>query len=229
MTIGERFGLQRFPIVTATVFGVTAFSNILQFCVPGMLERLQRTPAGLHGDWWRTLTSLFVQDGGVAGTLSNLAFLVASGTVAEQVISRPRWLVCYFGAGLAAEFAGYAWQPYGGGNSVAICGLAGAIAMALWLGDERLTGFAPMLLMFWCGALLSSLWYPLLAIGIAVGVLTRIGVERGVAVARPAAVAALVTAVVVAVAQDFHGAALMAGIAIAGVLALVARRRVAVA
>jgi len=57
---------------------------VLGLLIPGMLAALQRTPQGLHGDWWRTSTALFVQDGGVVGTLSNLAFLLVMGVVAEQ-------------------------------------------------------------------------------------------------------------------------------------------------
>lgn len=55
---------------------VTATTSVLGGLVlPGMLAAWQRTPQGLRGDWWRTVTALLVQDGGVVGTLSNLAFL----------------------------------------------------------------------------------------------------------------------------------------------------------
>jgi membrane associated rhomboid family serine protease len=222
----KSLGLRRFPLVTAAVFGLTAASNLLQFVVPGLLRHLERSPAGLHGDWWRTVTALFAQDGGVAGTLSNLAFLVAVGVLAEQVVSRPRWLLCYFGAGLVGEFAGYGWQPYGAGNSVAICGLAGVVAVALWSGDERLPSFGPAILLFWCGALLASLWYPLVAAGVVAGLLAKAGSERGVPVARWAALAALVTGVAVTVTEDIHGAALLAGLALASLLILTVRRPV---
>ncbi|HEY0542845.1 MAG TPA: rhomboid family intramembrane serine protease [Actinoallomurus sp.] len=224
--MSERLGLRRFPVATAAVFGVTALSNVLQVLVHGTLARLERTPAGLHGDWWRSVTSLFVQDGGVAGTLSNLAFLVAAGAIAEQVTSRRRWLLCYFGAGLAGELAGYAWQPYGGGNSVAICGLAGVVAVAAWRGDERLTGFAPAVLLVWCGALLASLWYPLLALGVAAGVLTK--ARGGVPAGRWAALGALLTGAVMTAVEDIHGVALLAGLALAVLFAVTVRRRASV-
>lgn len=229
MTMSERFGLRRFPSVTAVVFGVTALTNVAQFLVPGMLAHLERSPAGLHGDWWRTVTSLFVQDGGTAGTLSNLAFLVAAGIIAEQVVSRRRWLLCYFGAGLVGELAGYGWQPYGGGNSVAICGLAGLVAVALWAGDERLPLYAPTVLLVWCGALLAGIWYPLLAVGVVTGALAKAGAERGLPVARLAPAGALVTGVTLAITEDIHGAALLAGLALASLFALATRRRVAMA
>jgi membrane associated rhomboid family serine protease len=224
-TGGMRLGLWRFPRMTTAVFGATASVNILQFLVHGTLARLERTPDGLHGAWWRSVTSLFVQDGGVVGTLSNLAFLVALGAAAEQVTSRPRWLLCYFGAGLAGEFTGYAWQPIGGGDSVAICGLAGVVAVAAWRSDERLAAFAPVALLFWCGALLANLWYPLVALGIAAGVLAKAATERGVPVSRWAALGALLTGAVMTASKDIHGAALLAGLTLAALLRPAVRRR----
>ncbi len=218
---------RRFPLLTTVVFAVTALSNALQFAVHGTLDHLERAPAGLHGEWWRTVTALFFQDGGVVGTVFNLAFLVMIGVVAEQVITRPQWLIGYFGAGLCGELAGYAWQPYGAGNSVAICGLAGAIAVTLWSGG-RFTGVAAMVLLLWCGGLAAALWWPLILCAAALGTLARIGADRGVAVGRPVAVLALATGVALAADRDIHGAALLAGLAIA-VLTVTVRGRVAVA
>ncbi|WP_285568562.1 rhomboid family intramembrane serine protease [Actinoallomurus iriomotensis] len=219
-TLGPRW----FPLVTAVVFGVTALSNVAQFVVPGMLAHLGRAPAGLHGDWWRTGTSLFVQDGGVAGTVSNLLFLVLVGAVAEQVLSRPRWLLCYFATGLVGEFAGYAWQPHGGGNSVAVCGLAGAVAVALWRGDGRLPRFAPMIVLLWCGALLTGLWFPLALVGFVAAMAVRIAAERGVATGRWATAGALAAGVALTADRDIHGVALLAGLVIASVLVRSVRR-----
>jgi membrane associated rhomboid family serine protease len=138
----RRLGPRRFPAVTLTVSAVTASINALQFAVRGTLQHLERTPAGLHGDWWRTFTSLFVQDGGAAGTAFNLTLLLVVGVLAEQVVSRPQWLLQYFGVGLAVELLAYSWQPTGGGNSIAVFGLAGAVVVALWLGDPALPWFA---------------------------------------------------------------------------------------
>ncbi|WP_329243444.1 rhomboid family intramembrane serine protease [Actinoallomurus sp. NBC_01490] len=218
-------GLRRFPLVTAVVFGVTALSNVAQFLVPGMLAHLERAPAGLHGDWWRTGTSLFVQDGGVAGTVSNLLFLVLVGAVAEQAVSRSRWLLCYFTAGLVGEFAGYAWQPHGGGNSIAICGLAGAAAVALWRGDGRLPRFAPTIVLLWCAALLATAWFPLLVIGLVAAMAARVAAERGVAVGRWTAAGALVAGVALTAVRNIHGVALLAGLVVAVALVLPVRRR----
>ena len=214
----RRFGFQRLPIATAVVFVVTATTSILGLVVPGMLKGWQRAPQGLHGDWWRTFTALFVQDDGVAGTISNLAFLLVMGAVAEQVLGAWRWLVCYFGAGLVGELAGYAWQPRGAGNSVAICGLAGALTVALVVG-ARVPRLAPVVLAYWCGALVGSRWGPgLLLVGVAGGVVVQLALGRVLSVGRPVAVAAAIVALVLLAAMDLHGAAMVAGIVIAAVI-----------
>jgi membrane associated rhomboid family serine protease len=214
----QRFGFQRLPVVAAVVFVVTATTSVLGLMVPGMLEVWQRAPQGLHGDWWRTFTALLVQDGGVAGTISNLAFLLVLGAMAEQVLGPGRWLVCYLGAGLVGELAGYVWQPRGAGNSVAICGLAGALIVALLVG-ARVPRFAPVVLVYWCGALLAARWGPgLLLVGVAGGVVVQLALGRGVPVGRPVAMAAAVVALVLTAAMDIHGAAMVAGIVIAAVI-----------
>jgi membrane associated rhomboid family serine protease len=156
-TLARRTG--RFPIVTAVVFVVTAVTSVLGLAVPGVLEALERTPQGLHGEWWWTFTALFVQDGGVLGTVSNLTFLALLGVLAERLVGPRWWLAAYFGAGLAGELAGYAWQPTGAGNSVAVCGLAGVLVVALAAGT-RLPVLAPMAVLWWCGALLAGPWGP---------------------------------------------------------------------
>jgi membrane associated rhomboid family serine protease len=214
----QRFGFQRLPVVTAVVFVITATTSVLGLVIPGMLAGWQRAPQGLHGDWWRTFTALLVQDGGVAGTISNLAFLLVLGAMAEQVLGPGRWLACYVGAGLVGELAGYAWQPRGAGNSVAICGLAGALTVALLVG-ARAPRLAPVVLVYWCGALLATRWGPgLLLVGVAGGVVVQLALGRGVPVGRPVAIAATTVALLLTAAMDLHGAAMVAGIVIAAVI-----------
>ena len=48
----ERLGFQRFPLVTAVVFTATAATSVLGLVYPRVLEALERTPQGLHGDCW---------------------------------------------------------------------------------------------------------------------------------------------------------------------------------
>jgi membrane associated rhomboid family serine protease len=219
--LARRLGLRRFPAVTAAVLAVTAATSVAGLVEAGVLAALQRTPAGLHGEWWRTVTSLLVQDGGVTGTVSNLVFLAVLGTLAEQVAGRWRWLVAYLGAGLVGELAGYAWQPRGAGNSVAVCGLAGLLVVALAAG-AGLPRLAPMAVLWWCGALLASRWgaVPLVVLVAAAVAVQLAPAGWAVGAGRLAAAAAAVALVLVA-ARDIHGAALAAGIVLA---ALTGRR-----
>ena len=208
-------GAGRFPAVTAVVFSVTAVTSVLGLAVPAVLDALQRTPEGLGGQWWRTFTALFVQDGGAAGTLSNLLFLLVMGALAEQFLERWQWLVCYFGAGLAGELAGYAWQPHGAGNSVAVCGLAGALVVALLAGSP-VPRLVPMVLLYWCGALLSVRWGAgPLVVGIVAAAAVQLVPSWTVAAGRLVAGAAIVAALALTAASDIHGAALLAGILLA--------------
>jgi hypothetical protein len=126
--------------------------------------------------------------------------------------------VCYFGAGLVGELAGYAWQPRGAGNSVAICGLAGALTVALAV-EARVPRFAPVVLAYWAAALLGARWGPgPLLVGVAAGVAVQAAAGRGLPVGRPVAVAAAIVALVLLAARDLHGAAMVAGIAIAAAI-----------
>jgi membrane associated rhomboid family serine protease len=211
----HRFGFQRFPVVTAVVFAVTATVSVLGLALPSLLATLERAPAGLHGDWWRTFSAMFVQDGGAAGTLSNLLFLLVMGALAEQFLERWQWLVCYFGAGLAGELAGYAWQPHGAGNSVAVCGLAGALVVALLAGSP-VPRLVPMVVLYWCGALLSVHWgVGLLVVCIVAAAAVQLLPSWNVTAGRVVAGAAIVAALALTAASDIHGAALLAGILLA--------------
>jgi hypothetical protein len=188
---------------------------VLQVPFHELLTTLERTPAGLHRDWWRSATSLFVQDGGPWGTVSNLGFLLVIGAIVEQLTSRPRWLVAYFGAGLVGELAGYVWQPRGGGNSVAVCGLAGVLAIALLLADPRLVRHSSAVQLYWCAALLGTVAWPFTVVGVGAAMVADQRERSGGSATRPTAMLTLVTAIALTLNQNIHGVALLAGIAIA--------------
>lgn len=211
-----KIGLRRPPLLTAIVFGVTAAVNVAQFAAPAVLTTLERTPAGRHGDWWRSGTSLLVQDGGVGGTISNLLFLVIVGVAAEQVAARWAWLVAYLGAATAGEAVGYAWQPTGGGNSIAVCGLAALIAIALWRQDPRMAPFGPFVMLLWTGALLATWIFWIGIVGLVVAAASNTPGAWQHRYARQCAVAFVVAVgVLLCAVRNIHGVALLTGLAIA--------------
>jgi membrane associated rhomboid family serine protease len=207
-------GVHRLPVLTAGVLALTAAVALAQAADGSLLTRLERTPAELHGDWWRIGTALLVQDGGVVGALSNLAFLGLIGVAAEQVLSRPRWLLHYVGIGLGVELLAYEWQPVGAGNSIAVCGLAGGVAVACRRGDSRLPGYTAAALLVWSGALLGTMSDTLVVPGIVLAAAAAALVRRHQKAVRLVSLATAATGVVLAAATNIHGAALLAGMAV---------------
>jgi len=119
----------RLPWLTLGVFAVTAIVTVAMWAWPQIGTALERDPAMLHGEWWRFVTTwLVLTDGWTQVVVNNVALLVF-GTIVERRIGRGWWVAGYVIAGLAGEVAGVFWQPVGGGNSVAICGLIGLFAI----------------------------------------------------------------------------------------------------
>ena len=121
----------RLPWLTLAVFAVTSLVTGAMLVRPEIGTALQRDPQILEGEWWRFVTTwLVLTDGWVQIVVNSLGLLIF-GTLVERRHGRVWWAVAYVVAGLAGEIAGIFWQPVGGGNSVAICGLIGLFAVGL--------------------------------------------------------------------------------------------------
>lgn len=119
----------RFPWITLFLFFIIAIPSILQLFFPAILTLLQRdTDRVVRGEWWRLVTFLFAQDGGVTGTAFNLISLLLIGLVAEQFWNPGEMLLLFFLGGLFGGVVGLLWQPIGAGNSVGNFSLAGSVA-----------------------------------------------------------------------------------------------------
>jgi membrane associated rhomboid family serine protease len=124
-----------------------AIPTTLQFFFPTLLQLFERDyERFLAGDWWRLVTSLFVQDGGIGGSIFNLVSLILLGVVAEKLWGSRRWLVIFFTGGVLSQLIAFAWQPVGAGNSVANFSLAGSVAvLCLALKSSRVVRIAAIL------------------------------------------------------------------------------------
>ncbi len=119
---------RRWPWLTLMVMLLIGATYALTVARPELLPLLSRDPRMVSaGELWRAVTALFAQDGGTAGLIFNLFWLLVLGTTAERRFTRRSWLAIYFLGGIATEFAALAWQPHGAGNSVACMALAGAL------------------------------------------------------------------------------------------------------
>ncbi len=118
------------PWATLSLFVAIGIPTTLQFFFPYILTLFRRdTVAFLAGDWWRVITPLFVQDGGVSGSIFNLVSLLIVGSIAERLWGSRRWLIIFFVSGVLCEIIALAWQPVGAGNSGANFALAGSVAV----------------------------------------------------------------------------------------------------
>ncbi|MFI8462054.1 rhomboid family intramembrane serine protease [Kitasatospora sp. NPDC085464] len=131
-----REGLARRPRVTLGLFAVMAVMAVVQYLVPSVIGDLMRRPDALSdGQWWRAVTALLVQSSGVGQIVFNLSALLVIGAVAEAVLGRWRTLVVFLVGGVSAHVVSLAgWSTRGGGDSVAICALLGALAVTCLLG-----------------------------------------------------------------------------------------------
>ena len=116
------------PKATLATAVAVAVGFAIQQGNPALLPLLSRDPAILdRGEVWRIITALFVQDGGMAGFLFNLFWLLAIGVVAERRWGENRWLLVYLGGGIISVLLALVWQPVGAGNSIACLALAGGL------------------------------------------------------------------------------------------------------
>jgi membrane associated rhomboid family serine protease len=146
---------RRTPWLTIGVTVLTAAGFVAQLVDERVRPALERDPAGLQ--WtnpWRVVTPLLIQSDGWTQAAVNLVTLVFFGVIVENRLGRWRWVVLYLAAGVVGQLLGYLWEPAGGGNSVAVCGLAGAVIAAMLRGRPPLPGPAYLLTPYFPAALL---------------------------------------------------------------------------
>jgi membrane associated rhomboid family serine protease len=129
----------RRPYLTAVVFAVTAACGIAQVVRPPLYDAMHRDAARIDaGEWYRLVTGMFFQDGRALGLAFNLLTLAVVGAFGERVFGRARWLLLYFGCGLAGQFVSYVWlSPVGAGNSMCVAGLLGALTAVVMVASRR--------------------------------------------------------------------------------------------
>ncbi len=205
--------------MTAWVTALTAAIGATQLLSNDVVAGLQRNRHQLvAGQWWRLVTPMFVQPSGIGQYLFNLVGGVLVGIAVERRLTAARWLIVYFGAGLAGNVMSYVWFPAqtGGGSSDGVAGLIGALVLTWWLTRSEpwwpayLYGafFAAYLTGLAAGGVVTST----LAGALTIAVLTTIR-RHLPAVWSRIGVCVLVVgcAVALAVLRDDHGVGLLAG------------------
>jgi membrane associated rhomboid family serine protease len=132
--------LRRSLPAVAAGWALVAIPSLLQNVVPALLDDLRRDPRliGDHGQWWRLVTSGVVQDGGLAGTIFNLAILALIAPIAVRAWGAARAAAIFLCVLVAFNLsATFAWPETGAGNSAATFGLATSITGLALVGRPR--------------------------------------------------------------------------------------------
>ena len=121
---------RRFPVVAAVATVLIGVPSLLQFVWPGIAAALQRDPAATlaHGQWWRVLTALAAQDGGLVAAIFNLIVVALVVWLAEWIWGRWRTIVLFVFPSLVLNLLAIVWGQPGGGSSFASDGLLMSVA-----------------------------------------------------------------------------------------------------
>jgi membrane associated rhomboid family serine protease len=122
---------RRAPVLAVIAVLVIGIPSLLQFAVPAVGRALERDPGRTlgHGEWWRPVTALLAQDGGLVAAVFNLVVVAYVVVVAEQAWGRGRTLLAFLGTSVAVNLVALAWGAHGGGSSFAVDGSMLALAV----------------------------------------------------------------------------------------------------
>jgi len=160
---------------------VVAIPSLIQLAVPRLLEHGMRDDAIVqHGQWWRLITANVLQDGGLAGTLSNLSILAVTllvvGRTVRGILAVPIYVVGGIGSMLLQL------SNPGAGNSMATLALLTAvvvITLARPVSPATLIGSAVLILIGAGLTVLSNEHGPAILLGLAIGVVVRLVQRAG--------------------------------------------------
>lgn len=107
-----------------------AVPSVLQIPFPGLYDAWHRSASAVLDDhqWWRVLTALVVQDGGVAGTISNLVLLAGALLICLPLWGARASALAFLVSGVALNVAAVlAGAEDGAGNSAATLSLLASL------------------------------------------------------------------------------------------------------
>ena len=172
-----------FLSLTMVIVLITSIVTIFQFFQPEVLNILRRDPERLaSGEWWRIITPLLVHSDGWGQYIFNIVCIIVIGIEVERLYGKIDFLFLYLAGGLIGEIAGYAWEPYGAGASVGLCGLLGGLYIITLISRKKVANPLSLLLSLYIVVGLVSFAsgriYVSIGLFIMVGVLTGIIMKR---------------------------------------------------
>nr|WP_274636171.1 hypothetical protein [Microbacterium bovistercoris] len=155
---------------------VVAIPSLLQLAVPELLDAGMRNNAVVEqGQWWRIVTANVLQDGGLAGTLSNLSILAVTLLIVGRALPGALALMSFIVGGLASMLLQLS-HP-GAGNSMATLALVAAAAVITLRRPVRPASLVGVSVLVLIGIALTAIGNehgPAILIGLAMGAAVRL-------------------------------------------------------
>ncbi|MEU3315412.1 hypothetical protein ABZ743_22415 [Streptomyces sp. NPDC006662] len=100
-------GRRRIPWAGVGLTGLALAGVALQLCWPGAMDALDADPS--KSGWWRVVTSVFMQNGGIGGAAWNIATLAAVAAFADWFWGAPLTLALFAAGILLPEQVDRLW------------------------------------------------------------------------------------------------------------------------
>ena len=178
-------GFPWLTLVLVVVIGVPSIGQYLGWTAVG--DALRREPQLTlhHGEWWRVLTSLLAQDGGIWAAVYSLAVVAVVITLSSWIQGPWLTLAIFVFCSIVLNLLALGWNAVGGGTSFASDGtMLSVLVMGLVLAKDRVVMISAIIAIAG-GILLVVLWD---AHGVAILLGAAIGAVHGLSAraARPA-------------------------------------------
>jgi hypothetical protein len=178
------------PILAIVLVLVIGIPSIAQYLgAPAIGDALRREPSFTlqHGEWWRVVTSLLAQDGGLFAAIFSLVVVAVAITFSTWIQGTWLTLAIFLFCSIVLNLLAIGWGAVGGGTSFASDGtMLSVLALGLVVARNRIVTVAAII------AVVGGIVLVVLddAHGVAILLGAAIGVVHGVVLRRRAATSA---------------------------------------
>jgi hypothetical protein len=139
----------RLPVLAIVLVPVIGVPSIAQYLgLPAIGDALRREPARTlhHGEWWRVLTALLAQDGGLIAAIFGLVVVAVAVTFSSWIQGSWLTLAIFLFCSIVLNLLAIGWGAVGGGTSFASDGtMLSVLALGLVQARNRIVMVAAIL------------------------------------------------------------------------------------